>query len=324
METLRVLRAPLGGRVVRLFVGTLATVFVVPSLATAEELSTDIDTATGLILVTRGDRSLMQYQSTPAPYKVYVKQLWSPAGRQVLRDSPHDHVHHHALMYAVGADGVDFWGEAPAANPGRQIPRGEARVDVLPDDGLPRARIAQTIDWTDAAGQRLLAEVREISVRQHVAEDGTLVKWRSRFVPSPGRDRSELWGRHYFGWGLRMVESMDRVGTLFNASGEPGKTVRGTERLVRADWCAYTAPVDGRPVTIAMFDHPDNARHPTTWFTMTAPFAYLSATLALGQQPLAVTGESPLVLSYAVIVWDGEIGRDQVQRAYDEWVRKDS
>jgi hypothetical protein len=228
-------------------------------------------------------------------------------------------------MYAIGADGVDFWGEAPGAKPGRQVPRGEASLEVLATDGSQRARIQQTIDWTDASGTRLLAEQREISVRkgEEALAGATLLEWKSRFSPGPGREQAELWGRHYFGLGMRFVQSMDRVGTLVNSTGEAGQAVRGSEQLVQADWCAYTAPVDGQPVTVAMFSHPDSARHPTTWFTMTSHFAYLSATLNLAKQPLSIPRDQPLALSYAVAVWDGKIDRDQIQRAYDQWTQEE-
>ena len=43
--------------------------------------------------------------------KPYADQLFSPAGVQVLRDSPLDHKHHHGLMYALAVDGVNFWEE---------------------------------------------------------------------------------------------------------------------------------------------------------------------------------------------------------------------
>ncbi|MHC4656117.1 MAG: DUF6807 family protein, partial [Planctomycetota bacterium] len=53
------------------------------------------------------------------PFKPYVQQLFSPAGVNILRDAPADHLHHHALMFAVKVNGVNFWEETPTA--GKQL-----------------------------------------------------------------------------------------------------------------------------------------------------------------------------------------------------------
>ena len=43
--------------------------------------------------------------------KADVNQLFSPAGVEVLRDAPPDHLHHHGLMYGVTVNGVNYWEE---------------------------------------------------------------------------------------------------------------------------------------------------------------------------------------------------------------------
>jgi hypothetical protein len=43
-----------------------------------------------------------------------------------------------------------------------------------------------------------------------------------------------------------------------------GQTEDGTWGK-RAAWCDYYGPVDGQTVGVAIFDHPDNPRHPTWW-----------------------------------------------------------
>ena len=72
-------------------------------------------------------------------------------------------------------------------------------------------------------------------------------------------------------------------------------------------------------LTVAMFDHPGNPRRPATWFTMAKPFAYLSATLNLHREPLKVTADNPLVLTYAVALWDSHVEADRINRLYQGW-----
>jgi hypothetical protein len=69
-----------------------------------------------------------------------------------------------------------------------------------------------------------------------------------------------------------------------------------------------------------MFDHPENPRHPATWFTMAKPFAYLAATLNLEAEPLTLSGAGPLHLRYAVALWDGRRNAEQVDGLYRKWV----
>jgi len=132
---------------------------------------------------------------------------------------------------------------------------------------------------------------------------------------------SLLTGEHYFGLGLRFVESMDRGGRFLNAEGSAGESVRGSERLTPAKWCAYTATADGHPVTVAVFDHPSNPRHPARMFTMTPPFAYIAATLNLWKEPMTLKAGEVLELIYGIALWDGELQPAEIERVYRLWVQ---
>ena len=95
-----------------------------------------------------GDRTVLEYCAKAAPMKPYVRELFTPGGVQILCDSPADHKHHHGLMFALGVDGVDFWGEKSAAA-GSEKPRdrsgnltdsipGASVAYIRPDPGLDR------------------------------------------------------------------------------------------------------------------------------------------------------------------------------------------
>jgi len=271
------------------------------------------------VSVYQGQRSLLCYRYEDVPFKPYVQQLYSPGGINVLRDAPHDHLHHHALMYAVAVDGVNFWEEQ--TEPGRQQHKlfGDMRIDK--NGGAPNAGFTEQIDWINPRSKELLLkERRTIKVCQLNGVKATLLNWKSSLAVPSGRKSMTLTGSHYFGLGMRFLESMDKGGEFLNAAGQTGDIVRGAERLARADWCAYTAKADGKIVTIAIFGHAENQRHPTHWFTMTTPFAYLAATLNLHKEPLEVTSDKPLELRYAVAVWDGRIDKSKIDQVYQQWI----
>ena len=266
-----------------------------------------------------GSRILMRYNYDNVPFKPCVPELFSPKGVNVLRDAPADHLHHHALMYAIAVDGVNFWEEQQA--PGRQSHRSFANIRIGKQGNVPSAGFTEQLNCGNPSNQELmLKEQRTIKVCQPDDFKATILSWQSRFAVPSSKDSVTLTGSHYFGLGMRFVESMDTGGEFRNAEGKIGEVVRGSEKLVRADWCAYTAKANGKIVTVAMFGHPDNLRHPTQWFTMTKPFAYLSATLNLHRESLKVLSGKPLELRYAIAVWDNRVKNEQIENAYKWWV----
>jgi hypothetical protein len=137
-------------------------------------------------------------------------------------------------------------------------------------------------------------------------DDASVVFWESHLTPAPGHPTVKLGGHHYFGLGMRFLESMDKGGRHFNADNANGELVRGDEYLTPSAWTAYTAKADGKPVTVAMFEMPGNPR-PVKWFTMSTPFAYIAATINLWKEPYTLEAGKELVARYAVATWDGEV-----------------
>jgi hypothetical protein len=113
---------------------------------------------------------------------------------------------------------------------------------------------------------------------------------------------------------------MDKGGRFFNSDDKAGELIPGGQLLTPVKWMAYTAQLDGKPVTVAVFDHPDNMRFPGKKFTMTAPFAYLAATLNASQEPLTVKAGAPLDLCYGVALWDGAVDKATVEKLYQRWL----
>ena len=260
------------------------------------------------VRINAGERPVFEYRYADVPFKPYCSQIYSPDGVAVLRDNVIDHKHHHGLMFALSADGVDFWSELPAN--GKQV---QSRILTTPDG------LAQDLNWEAPGGKIMLSEVRTITV--HSGPE-TLLTWRSGLFAPKGSKSVKLSGSHYFGLGARFVTDMDKVGAFVNSAGATGTVVRGTEKMITAKWCAYTAASGGRQVTFAMFDHPSNPRHPAQMFTMLDPFSYLSATLGLHKEPLLIEEGKRLDLRYGVALWDGNPGADRIEETYGRWLKE--
>ena len=251
-------------------------------------------------------------------FKPYVRQLLSPNGVNPLRDNIPDHIHHHALMYAVAIDGVDFWSETKAC--GRQVQRGISTA-ARSVNGQSVLAVAAEIDWTKPDGKTLVAtEKRTIELYSNSKAAGTtLVTWRTRLAPPAGAESIKLTGGHYFGLGMRFVKSMDNASTfIFADPNAASLAVRDDEKLTPSAWAACTGSVDGNTVTVAMFDHPDNPR-PALWFTMGKQFSYLSATINLWKDPMVVKAGEELDVCYGIAVWDGQATREQIDAACRQW-----
>jgi hypothetical protein len=222
-------------------------------------------------------------------------------------------------MFALGADGVDFWSEQETC--GRQVHRRMDGPTVSTDGEGEIASVTHDLDWMAPDGRPVLQERRTLTLHHRPDVAATLLSWRSRLTAPPGKESIALTGAHYFGLGMRFVTSMDAVGTLVNSSGHPGELIRGDEHIVAARWSAYTATAGDKAVTVAMFDHPTNPRHPAKMFTMKQHFAYLSATLNLWREPLSLDAGRPLVLTYGIALWDGLADTERIEATYQQWLR---
>jgi hypothetical protein len=279
------------------------------------------------VWVRAGKSPVLQYRYGDVPFKPYLKELYTPGGLNVLLDAPPDHLHHHGLMFAVAAAGVNFWEETPTA--GRQAHRLFSSTQVATGrdepNGLPACAFISLLDWTGPSGI-MVSEVRHILVCQRttpgVDTPATTLAWESDLSVPRGKQEVVLSGSHYFGLGMRFPHSMDGTGEFLNAGGKEGTIFRGEERLVRSNWCAYRATADGKPVTVAMFGHPENPRGQTTWFTMAKPFAYMSATLGLHDEPLKFSWGRHVGFEYCVTVWDASLLPTQIDAFYQEWARQ--
>jgi hypothetical protein len=164
-----------------------------------------------------------------------------------------------------------------------------------------------------------LKETRKISVK--LSDNATLLDWQSTLEAV---EDTVLDGWHYYGLGMRFVQEMDKGGRFFNSTGKSdGEIVGGDQRLTLCRWMAYTANVDGQPITVAVFDHPSNPR-PMLAFTMgdvDSPFAYLGATVNLHRESVKLNAGQSFTAKYRVALWDGEVPPEVIEKMYGNFVQ---
>jgi len=295
---------------------TFSSVILLGILATSWSACAegDIRESNDLINISIDGKPILEYCQRCNPNKVYVSKIYSPSGLQILLDSPHDHVHHHGLMYAIDS-GEHVWWKDGEKN-GKQKPAAKTETEKRKDAVI----IRQPINWNSSGGKTVLQESRTIIA--HIEEDipATLLTWKMRLSTAGSNPVTLDTKKHYAGLGIRFVRKMDKIGSFIFPDGSNSTAVRGTEKVTPDKWCAYVTSVDNKPVTVAMFSAPSNVRHPTYWFTMTEPFAYISATLNLYRKPYTLKSSSPLDLTYGIAVFDGKQNDSQIEKVYQSWL----
>ncbi len=261
------------------------------------------------------DRPVLEYHHSPNPNKVYLSKLYSPAGVQVLLDSPADHVHHHGLMLGLDVDGACFWLDGETM--GTQRPRTPAKVT--------NNSLSQTLDWVTADGRHLLVEERSITVHPVDGNAYTLITWHSKLSAAKGVDRVSLDTKlHYSGLGLRLPKSMDGKAVFSFVNPGEGTPIRNSEMVTPAECAACTGPMDdGRTVTVAMFAYP-GAADGTHWFTMSDSLTFISATKNFFRCPEVLHAGQTLEFKHGIALWDGEVDQDQLAKSCALWINSAS
>jgi hypothetical protein len=203
----------------------------------------------------------------PSTMKPYLHPLRTADGTVVSRSYPmetvegetRDHPHHQGLWFTHGdVNGLDFW-----ANPKASPKHGSVKLDkiVKVDGGKKKGSIVAAFNWVDPNGKALLRESRTMTfysdpVNRIIDIDVTLTALEEAVKFGDTKEGT---------FALRMNDKLtekSRGAVLVNASGaKTMKEVWGKP----SPWVDYSGKLEGKPVGIAIFDHPNNPRHPTTW-----------------------------------------------------------
>jgi hypothetical protein len=96
----------------------------------------------------------------------------------------------------------------------------------------------------------------------------------------------------------------------------------------RAEWCDYNGPVQGQRVGIAIFDHPDNPRHPTWWHVRdyglfaANPFgAHDFEKQPAGAGDLRIPAGQSVTFKYRFFLHEGDEKQAKVAEHYRDYVK---
>ncbi len=214
-------------------------------------------------------RLFTRYLTQSRPNKPFFYPLLSPDSEPLTRRWPleqvatdtHDHPHHRGLWFTHGeVNGIDFWSEEPRA--------GRTAHDRLEDyqSGEVFARFVATTQWIAPNKEIVATDTRTVLVYP-LPNGDRLMDFEVVLRPKGGE---LLLGDTKEGsFGLRVPDAWapdkKQGGHILNARGQKDAALWGKP----AEWVDYWGKLKDKNYGIALFDHPNNLRHPQTWHTRT-------------------------------------------------------
>src|SRR5258706_156910 len=204
------------------------------------------------------------FKNVPRPYYYPVM---GPGELPITRDWPmknspdeeHDHPHHRSLWFAHGSvNGIDFWSEAK--NFGKIVHESFSQIQSGSKVGVIKSKN----NWMSPTGTRVCSDERTVRIYEPAADDSRILDFE---ITIKATDGDVVFGDTKEGtMACRLAETMRLKGKTGHGHIVNSGGVRDDEAWgKRAEWCDYFGPVDGQTVRVAIFDHPDNPRHPNWW-----------------------------------------------------------
>jgi hypothetical protein len=215
------------------------------------------------LLVTIDEHLFTEYR-IDVGHKPFFFPLIGPTGDSFTRAYPlenvpgedRDHPHQRSFWFTHGnVNGVDFWSETKDAGTIRETVR---RIVV---EGPVLARLWTRNAWLAPDGRKVCEDERTATFYR--TKDSRIVDFD---VTIHATDGPVTFGDTKEGmFGLRVASSMDAKkkggGRITNANGLTDLKAWGQP----SPWVDYVGPVQGKTVGIAILDHPESFRYPTTW-----------------------------------------------------------
>ncbi len=231
--------------------------------------------ADGHIDVSVGGKPFTTFYYGPDTPKPYLHPVLAADGTRVTRLYPmetvegesHDHPHHRGIWFTHGnVNGLDFWANEPG--PDGPMPKGKIVLRHIEAVDDASSTIRAVFEWQTPEGEILLTEDRtmvfggdaKLRTIDFDVTFGTGVQVVKFGDTKEGtfaiRLATPLEEPH------RRAQGPERTGKIVNAEGKTGESENWGKR---SPWVDYSGKLNGKPIGVAIFDHPSNPKHPTYW-----------------------------------------------------------
>lgn len=272
------------------------------------------------------------FKEVPRPY---CHPLLGPNGIQMTRNWPmkeaagedRDHPHHRSFWFTHGnVNGLDFWSE------GKEHCKVAHSKFTRIRSGEKEGIIESTQQWLGKDGNPVCTDERTLRVYNR-PDNERLFDYE---ITIRAGEKDVTFGDTKEGsMALRLAETMrlkpnkDNVGKptghIVNSEGVRDNATWGK----RAAWCDYYGPVEGKIVGAAIFDHPQNPRHPTWWHVRDYG---LFAANPFGQHDfenlpdktagnLIIPAGKSVTFRYRIYLHEGDEKQGKVAERYAEYVK---
>ena len=256
------------------------------------------------------------------PGQVGMTRNW-PMEKDVEGEA-HDHPHHKSMWISHEISGIDFWAESEG-----KVETTEVETKA---NGKQKNLLRATSKWIRKNdGKTLLTD--QTDYRFGGNEKSRWIDCTITYRADHGDITFDDTKEGLFAirthpdlrLSARPKHGVTEVfGKAVNSEGVSGKEIWGKS----AKWLLYQGPIDGKPMSIAMYDHPDNLRHPTTWHArdyglVTAnPFGlHHFKGMEKGAGEYEIKKGDSLTLRYRVEFFDGLSTTDEIKQHYQEFCK---
>lgn len=263
------------------------------------------------------------------PTGVGMTRQW-PLVKDVAGE-PHDHPHHESLWFMHGkVNGHDFWASHPeAANAAHRRGLKVEQVAIRVCESGPTGVLETDNRWVTGNGDVVCTDTRRLvfagdddvrtidfTITIH-ADHGPVTFGDTKEGTMALRVHPALQTKDVHG-------SRGAAGRIVNSEGQSNDAAWGQA----ARWVDYSGPIEGQAAGIAVFDHPDNLRHPARWhardygLVAANPFGlhdFANAPAGAGDHVIPAGGT--LALRYLFVFHRGDAEAAKIEARWQRWAK---